>query len=302
MKALEITITSLIVGSLALSSCKKEDTETAPTPTQDTKAITLDLTGLEDLGPDYKYEGWLLVNGTPKSAGIFSVDASGIPSQSVFSLATADVNAATAYIISIEPTIDNDPAPSDVKIIAGDFNGTTANLAITHAAALGNDFSQSTGGYILATPTDGGMMDDENSGVWFLDPAAGPGASLNLPTLPTGWKYEGWAVINGTPISTGTFTSTTGTDEAAPYSATLSAGPAFPGEDFLQNAPMGLTFPVDLSEQTIVISVEPSPDNSPNPFTLKPLVGNVPTSATDHVLYSLNNNSVATNPTGTVNR
>ncbi len=180
MKALEITITTLIVGSLALSSCKKEDTETAPTPTQDSKAITLDLTGLEDLGPDYKYEGWLLVNGTPKSAGIFSVDASGIPFQSVFSLATA-------YIISIEPIIDNDPAPSDVKIIAGDFNGTSAN-------------------------------------------------------------------------------------------------------------------PVDLSEQTIVISVEPSPDNSPNPFTLKPLVGNVPTSAADHVLYSLNNNSVATNPTGTVNR
>ena len=28
------------------------------------------------------------------------------------------------------------------------------------------------------------------------DPAAGPGPTLGLPDLPTGWVYEGWAVFD----------------------------------------------------------------------------------------------------------
>lgn len=72
--------------------------------------------------------------------------------------------------------------------------------------------------------------------------ASGPTAGLTLATLPAGWKYEGWAVINGTPVSTGTFTSASAADDSAPFSG-ATAGPPFPGEDFLQNAPSGLTFP-----------------------------------------------------------
>ena len=40
----------------------------------------------------------------------------------------------------------------------------------------------------------------------------------------------------------------------------------------MQNAPLGLTFPVDLTGNTIVVSIEPPPDNSAAPFQLKPLV------------------------------
>ena len=64
-------------------------------------------------------------------------------------------------------------------------------------------------------------------------------------------------------------------------------GPNYPGEDFLQNAPAGLTFPTDLKGMTIVISVEPVPDNSPNPFTLKPLAHMVPNNAADHTAISM---------------
>ena len=66
-----------------------------------------------------------------------------------------------------------------------------------------------------------------------------------LYDLPAGWKYEGWAVINGIPVSTGTFTNISDFDEADPYSSTMP-GPPFPGEDFLINAPAGLTFPTDI--------------------------------------------------------
>ena len=166
---------------------------------------------------------------------------------------------------------------------------------------MGTNFSTSTGSYILATPTDGSSTTDELSGVWWLDPAAGPGAGLDLPTLPEGWEYEGWAVVNGTPVSTGKFTSVTGADDFSGFSGT-TPGPAFPGEDLLMNAPSGLTFPTDLSGGTVVISVEPSPDNSTDPFLLKPLVGSVPSGALDHTSYDMDNNASASNPTGTVSR
>ena len=130
-------------------------------------------------------------------------------------------------------------------------------------------------------------------------------AGLNLPELTPGWKYEGWVVLNGTPVSTGTFTSVDGADDNAatsPFKGTTNDGPPYPGEDFVQNAPSGLSFPTDLAGTTVVISIEPSPDNSTAPFLLKPLVAPVDAAAADHTPYSMNNNAVATNPTGTATK
>lgn len=153
----------------------------------------------------------------------------------------------------------------------------------------------------MATPSTS-TTDDEKSGLWFLDLSSGnPSVGLDLPVLPEGWQYEGWAVINGTPVTTGTFNSVSGADASAPFSGTMST-PPFPGEDFITNAPTGLDFPTDLSGGMAVISIEPSPDNSPAPFLLKPLVASIPESAADHVTYNLTNNSSNTNPGGTVSR
>ena len=263
--------------------------------------LTLDFSGLEDLGPNFAYEGWLIIDGSAESAGIFNIDANGNITNSTFNFDEEDLQKASAYVLTIEPSPDNDPDPSSTHILAGDFNGSTAQVTVDHVSALGDDFTSSTGGYILATPTNG-MENNELSGVWFLDNTSGsPTAGLSLHDLPNGWKYEGWAVIDGTPVTTGTFTDESSADEAAPFSGTM-AGPNYPGEDFLENAPSGLTFPTDLSESTIVISVEPSPDNSAAPFTLKPLVGMVDANPMDHFFYEMNNNAQNTNPSGTVTR
>ena len=81
-------------------------------------------------------------------------------------------------------------------------------------------------------------------------------------------------------------------DDAAPFSGP-EPGPPFPGEDYLVNAPDGVTLPTDLSGATIVISVEPDPDDAVSPFVLKPLVGRIPEAGvTDHVSYELGNNAV----------
>ncbi len=291
MKHLIKFFTLSLIVSLFLTSCDSNDSAD----------LNLNLTGLEQLGTDYAYEGWIMVDGSPVSTGVFSVDSDGNPSNSSFEVSNEDLESATAFVLTIEPSPDPDPAPSAVKYLAGDFSGNTASLTISHPAALGTDFTASSGNYILATPTDGGSDTNEFSGVWWLDPTAGPGPGLDLPSLPNGWVYEGWAVIDGTPLSTGRFSSIQGADDFNGFSGT-QGGPPFPGEDFLQNAPSGLNFPVDLRGQTVVISVEPSPDNSAAPFTLKPLVSSVLENATDHSSLSMSNNAIQTNPTGTVSR
>ncbi len=294
MKKLLRTGSFLLFALVILSvySCKDDDNQQG--------TFELNINGLEDLGADFRYEGWLIVDGAPVTSGLFDVDANGNMSTNSFTVNQEDLDKATTFVLTIEPSPDNDPAPSDVHILAGDFNGNNANLTVGHGAALGDDFTSSTGSYILATPTDG-MNNNERSGVWFLDPAAGPGAALNLPALPAGWDYEGWAVIDGTPVTTGKFRDLAASDDAAPFSGPM-AGPPFPGEDFLENAPSGLTFPTDLSEGTIVISVEPFPDNSPAPFTLKPLLHQVPANAADHTSFQLGNIASDTNPTGTATK
>lgn len=286
----------LIALSVLFVGCDDDDSTVKPT----TSSLSLNLSGLDDLGASAVYEGWIMVDGSPKSTGTFTVDASGTPSETSFMVETEDLNSATAFILTIEPLPDPSPTPSSTHIIAGDFNGTTASLSVEHGAALGNNFTSSAGKYILATPTNGSET-NEKSGIWFLDLSSGsPMTGLNLPSLPTGWKYEGWTVINGTPVTTGTFLNVSVVDDADPYSST-EAGPPFPGEDFLINAPSGLNFPTDISGGTAVISIEPDPDNSPNPFTLKPLVKMIPSNTADHVTYSLDLN-LSSFPTGTATK
>lgn len=287
---LKILVVTLFL-TIFITSCKDDNDKS--------DNLTLNIAGLEELGGDFVYEGWIIVNGSPISTGTFtSVDF-----PQTFYVNQSDLDNATKFVLSIEPATDTDPAPSDTKILAGDFLGNNATVT---TAPVG-DFSTTTGKYILATPTNG-MPSEENSGIWFLDLSSGaPVAGLNLPTLPAGWIYEGWAVISGQPVTTGTFTNLSATDDfngfsgPNPLGAPNGADGFFPGEDFLVNAPSGLTFPTDLAGGTAVISIEPVPDNSAMPFTLKPLVGGIPADATDHVTYDLGLN-LDSFPSGNVTR
>ena len=292
----------MILGAMALgffaTSCSNDDDNGITSPVE--SSLTVNLTGLEALGADFVYEGWIIVDGAPVSTGRFT----SVAFPQTFSVNTAQLNAATQFVLSIEPTVDPDPAPAPTKLLAGAFSGDNATV---NSTGIVGDFSASWGKYILATPTDTDMTNEE-SGVWFLDNATmPPTVGLGLPELPDGWKYEGWAVIDGTPLSTGTFTKVAATDEMAPYSGPEAlpmpngADGFFPGEDFLENTPAGMTFPLDLKGKTIVVSVEPYPDNSPAPFTLKPLAHMVPTNAANHTPISMGAGPVQS-LTGSVSR
>jgi hypothetical protein len=278
-----------------LASCESTNEENVTTG-----RLTLELSGLEELGANFVYEGWLIVDGNPVSTGTFT----SVSFPQSFTVENAILQTATKFVLSIEPAGETGIAavtPAPTKLLAGDFSGSSAN--VTSAGIVG-DFSTSWGKYILATPTD---LDDTNeaSGVWFLDNSNPPAvAGLTLPTLPEGWKYEGWVVFNGTPVSTGTFTDPSSADDNAassPFKGTANNGPGYPGEDYLIGAAAGVDFPTDLKGATIVVSVEPYPDNSPAPFALKPLANTVPENAMDHTVLSLETGPVLT-LTGSVSR
>lgn len=292
------------IGPFLFVSCDDDDND-EPTSSN----LTLNLTGLEDLGEDYTYEGWIMVDGAPVSTGTFDVDASSSLSQTTFEVDMEMLEGATAFVLSIEPVPDSDPAPSNTKILGGEFSGSSASVTISHAAAFGTSFTGASGGFILATPTTSNV-DDNEAGVWFLNNTTDPMSAgfTDLPDLSglAGWTYEGWAVIDGTPVSTGTFDMASGADSNASTSSfkgTDGDGPAYPGEDFIMNAPSGLTFPADLTAEgsMIVVSVEPVPDNSPLPFTLKPLSGS--SAGIELTTFTaMDNGAGSSYPSGTVTR
>ncbi len=278
---------TLMAFGMVLVSCSKDDNAVTP-------QLKLNLSGLENLGANYKYEGWIIVNGAPVTTGTFTVNDAGVLSKTTFNIDATSLAAATKFVLSIEPTNDNDPAPSNTKYLVGDFSGNSATVS----AGIVGDFASSTGKYLIASPTSMSTI-DPLAGVWFMD-GNGPSNGFNLPTLESGWKYEGWVVKNGTALSTGKFSNPGISDLTASYSGTLSA-PPFPGEDFITNAPTGITFPWDLSGATLVISVEPNPDNSTMPFTLKPLTHTVANPAVEGATVNMNR-SLGAFPSGTITR
>ncbi len=79
------------ISIIAFFGCSEEDIPTQNPPTS--SKLTLNINGLEDLGANAVYEGWIIVPATAKTGGVsaetpistgtFTVDASGNLSQTV---------------------------------------------------------------------------------------------------------------------------------------------------------------------------------------------------------------------------
>lgn len=286
----------VLAAGIFATSCSNDDDGIV------TSRLNLSLDGLENLGNDFVYEGWIIVDGNPVSTGVFTVNDNGDLSETSFSISKETLDSATRFVLSIEPAIDSDPAPADTKLLVGDFTGNSANVN----SAIVGDFSNAAGAFFLRSPTDEVDPGNPNNmndqyGVWFGTPGAPPTPNFVLPTLSAGWAYEGWVVGESGPITTGVFTDFDGRDDFNLFSGDeFKLGPPIPGEDFFLNAPAGETFPLDVRGRTVVISVEPVPDNSPAPFAMKPLVGTAG-QETAPATHNFGQN-LGSLPTGTVTR
>ncbi len=249
------------------SGCGSDDSctpESMASPGEEAE-LAVTLQGLPDVGPDFVYEGWLVTAGGAVSSGRFSIGAHG--ETHTFDIDSGLARCSPLFVLTIEPAVGDDPAPAETHVVAGAFDDQgVAALRADHPKALGTNFASAKGGYILETPTTPDIEDDYGQGVWFLEPDSGQ-PSLDLPDLPEGWTYEGWVVGPDGPISTGRFSDPAQLDSDGAGPAAGTGGfPSLPGQDFIDPARL-LT-----DGYAVVITIEPEPDVSPGPFTIKPLV------------------------------
>jgi hypothetical protein len=307
-----VLLFSILIVALLLGCEEDKPTQTEPTSTYK-PILTLQFYNLTPLTNGFHYQGWAIIDDQAFSTGKFNVRDDGTlvdPNDVEIPGGIFDTDLhledAIALVITIEPNNDSDPLESDTHVLGGYFyvQEDSAYLTADFTAALGDDFINVQGEYALTTPTDGDTSVNEMSGIWFVEYPADEGQDFAeglfklrgenrqpLPTLRPGWTYEGWVIIDDVPLSTGKFLRATTQDSSAQYSGSED-GLSFPGEDFLVNAPSGLTFPTDLTGKAIAVTIEPSPDNAPEPFGLKILTASVSGSARPHTTYNMGNVAV----------
>ena len=209
-----------------------------------------------------------------------------------------NIASATHVLVSIEGKGSAANEPSETVVYAGDVQNFETTMEATHPLAIGVDFSSASGVFALLTPSDDDP-DNELNGVWFVEPGSDDAlsAGLDLPQIPTGWAYEGWVDTGGAVLSTGAFTAVDEADMDEFYYRSGLEQVLYPGEDFLANAPAGISFPPDLSGARVFITIEPLPDDAAAPYVFEVMNGSIPASPSARTAYDLNVNFQA--PTGT---
>ncbi len=308
-KIVMLALAALLAAFVLLVSCGKDNKSS--TETGATSKISLSFANLKPLTGTLNYQAWAVeyydgsYYGYP--LGMFNINDSGhMVSASGDSLISGDftveLDADAIYAIGISVEAASTPVTisSYAHILGGLVSSGQASLTVSNSFGMSMSLDNITGRYILATPTDT-INTNEKSGIWFLDTSTGISFNgLSLPTLGSGWKYEGWVKFDTLWVSTGKFTSVSAADESNTYGSAWSA-PAFPGQDFLINAPSGLTFPTDLSGCQVMVTVEllDSYDlEKSKPFFLKVLSAQVPAGASDHTTYYMTSETGGL-PTGT---
>jgi hypothetical protein len=220
-------------------------------------------------------------------------------------------------IIVDDGVTNNDPTP-DLEFLKAPLSASQTVYDLRFETA--DQFDVDTGAFFLANVTAGtsvpaAVANSANFGIWFgiRNPDGSITHSMTLPTLPSGWMYEGWVEPPrpnpAEPISTGRFTSVSGRDSSDQYSGPLSNSLTLniPGEDFIQNMPNpAWTFPMNLVPAVgdtgwVYITVEPnfapfagldpqdpSPDISAGPFFYRLLQNPLPDSVPLPVLDPFN--------------
>ncbi len=255
-KALQMKrLLTLLIATAILSFAGCEYFEKSDT--LNISSFEVSLSGLPSLPDSLTYVGWFDGDDIPATY-LFAkdADANGNISYKNDQTPLKILDSAQIFYITIENEANvglPNFRPSARIILQGRFTKGAANLWVSENA---DKFSVAKAKYSLNTPTDDPAANDF-SGLWFVDSldAGTPAAGLSLPVLYSGWIYEGWIEINGRFLSTGRFSNPSAADLFNGFSGTSAAYP-FPGEDFLNNAPAGLTFPLDLRGAKAYVSLE----------------------------------------------
>ena len=290
----------LVVGlvlALLFQGCGSEGNITS---LDGNSTVTFSAEGLEPLAGGLNYQLWLMA-GTPDQPWgypvvMFNIDENGDLVDPVADTvytgpfqAGIEANAVFGVAVSLENAEVVQPYSSFSFILGGQFEGGTAPMSTSHWIAFNVFLDPATGKFILRTPTDDDP-ENETSGIWFMDPTTTPAEDgLHLPEAPEGWNYESWVVVGDQYLSMGKFFLPDMADSTATYSGTLPS-PTVPGEDFLTAAPAGLTFPLDLSGATVLVTMEPWAEwdlEPESPFFLRLFDFEIPAGAEAETPYDM---------------
>jgi len=270
---------------ITFSGCKNDPD--IVTVADDGTQMTINLQNLPAIGDTVKYVVW--IEGLDYYAKLGVID--NIASQSAnktFAPLLENLRKANAVIVTIQSA--NDTVPGNLRILSGGIQANKGSLNIFNVTSIGAALDTTTAVYSLFTPTDT-VNTQQKSGLWFVNYNGGsllPGL-INLPELSAGWKYEGHVHTGTTMLSTGRFTEADAADEQAAYSSTHRQI-NFPGEDFLNNPPAGITFPVDLAGANVSIVIVPSNNVFQNGITI--FSAQIPADAAPFTNYNMDKQNV----------
>jgi hypothetical protein len=243
----------LAVSMISFWGCEYFENST----TLNSSSLELNITGLPQLADTLTYVAWFDNDDRPP---VFIKQLSPNAQGDVFfkeEQKLGFLDSAQIFLVTVERksqlTAANFTASSRI-VLSGRFVNGLCNLTLGESFT---NFSQTSAKYTLYTPTDGDPASNPFGGIWFVDSvdANNTVAGLNIPVLSAGWIYEGWIEVNGNKLSTGRFRNPKLADLFNGYSATTASLP-FPGEDFINNAPSGFTFPLNLRGAKSYISLE----------------------------------------------
>jgi hypothetical protein len=297
MKRILFSILASIL--IIISSCTDNITTTVVTESDGTVSISLNYLPL--LSDSTHFAVWVFGKDSVKLDN-FKVANSGASYSKTYDVKLGHMQGAKYLAVTIEHDSStlNDSISRGRRFLAGIFSANKVNLSVKTDIAFNNDFSTVTGKYTLFTPTDT-VNAVKKSGIWFVKNVDAPPIlpALVLPSLPAGWEYNAWVTIDGKLLKTGGFRSASIKDNDSTYCGPLSI-PNYPGEDFLNNAPTGVSFPVDLSGKTLFITIQPTDWKLDRAFNLEILKATIPANATEFVSYDLEKNLVLPSGSGTV--
>jgi len=312
MKKILLLLVPLLI---ALGGCELTEVEDGANVSE----LQMSVTGLKALPDTLTYTAWILKYDQTKQINVgylidpITVDAQGSATITSKYISFESLQSATGVLLTAEQktrfiyasqaeedSLRNVMRPSSRKILTGAFGSNSTDLSVNNVIS---NLSTISGVVTILTPTDGNSDQNESSGIWFadsIDRADGPLAGLNIQDANDGWSYYAWIETNGTMLQIGGFTKAGGSDDFAGYSDIAAAGLGFPGEDFLTNAPAGVTFPLDLSGAKVIVTAQPDFIAEPQDY-VRLMEADIPSSITRGTQVQLNVVYVDNSPSGSAN-
>ena len=230
--------------------------------------LQLSFTGMPALANGFYYEGWVVVDGEPWSTGRFNVAADGSlvtpegnPVKGGVYQADIDMTEAAAVAITLHPPGD-DRGPNAQHIVGGAVEALAAKLTLDDSLGIGANLRESTGTYSLTG--------ERSATLTFATPGMHPG-----------FAYEAWVVKDGVLTSLGTFGGKP-VDVAAGGHVHVHQQ-----TDHTLKTHELVVDGADLRGSRVVLTLEPIPDDAPEPFGITVLDGDVVASAEVGVGYDI---------------